>query len=178
MKKNLFGFGLTCAALTCWATMAGAANPDPKEFVPANQMATFQPQAASLAQAIARAIAQAEAATVGQTAAQRTAAIQAAIQNAIIPTGYDPRVVLAALRAVDFCPTGTGDYTGNPVAVPCGSLKDTLSAEAQAAIQNVEATVVALIDNSPTPAALGGAGPAAFGAPGAPGGGGGYIQSL
>ena len=123
-------------------------------------------------------IAGAEAATVGQTAAQRTAAIQAAIQNAIIPTGYDPRVVLAALRAVDFCPTGTGDYSGEPLSVPCGSLKDTLSAEAQAAIQNVETTVVALIDNSPTPAALGGAGPAAIAGPGAPGGGGGYIQSL
>src|ERR1700761_789097 len=178
MKRNLFGFGVACAALTCWCTVAGAANPDPKELVPANQLATFQPQAASLAQAITRAIAGAEAATVGQTAAQRTAAIQAAIQNAIIPTGYDPRVVLAALRAVDFCPTGTGDYSGEPLSVPCGSLKATLSAEAQAAIQNVETTVVALIDNSPTPAALGGAGPAAIAGPGAPGGGGGYIQSL
>jgi hypothetical protein len=170
-----FVWVLRGVAMFAALTTSALAVPAPQSnTIDANQLSLFQQQAAQLAGQIKIAIAQAEADAAQKklSPADTQAAIQAAIQSTITASGFDPRVVLAAIEALQTCRVGT-DFIGQPISVACLGLTGQLSQQARAALDSVHGVVASLVNGNSAPGAIGGNGPAAFTSGPAPVGGGG-----
>jgi hypothetical protein len=152
---------VAASMLLCSIGSAGAAT-DQKENIPSSQLAAFQPQADHLAGTLVGVIHSAEASAKTLPSIAREAAIQSAVQDAIMASGNDPRVVLAALQAFSLCPTTPGRYSVTRIPVTCQDLRQPLSAEAREALASLEKVIVGLVDRDESPSALGFSGAAPF----------------
>lgn len=152
---------LTVIALLCGICGAQAAT-DSAGYSPPNQMSALQPQADRLATSISAVVRSAEASTKTLSSTDKEATIQTAIQSAIMASGDDPRVVLATLEAFALCPTTAGRYSVTQIPVTCTDLKGPLSPEAREALASLEKVIVALVDQTEAPGALGSGGVAPF----------------
>jgi uncharacterized membrane protein YgcG len=169
MRKQSY---LAAAIVICAFGAAHAASND-KEFIPSSRSASFQPQADRLASSIAAAVRSAEDSSKALSSASREMAIQSSVQGTIMASGDDPRVVLASLQAFSLCPTASEKYTVSQIPVNCTDLKKPLSPEAREALASLEKVIVAMIDQSDAPGALGLSGAPPFVAPQSFGRGGG-----
>ena len=153
---------LTAFAVFCG--IAGAqASPDAPNFTPsAAQLPGMQMQANSLASSISAVIQAAESSAKSLSSTDRESAIQSAIQGAITASGDDPHVVLNTLQAFTLCPGSASPYSVTQIPVSCANLKTPLSPEAREALATVEKVIVALVDQSEEPGALGNGGQPAF----------------
>src|ERR1700742_255345 len=145
---------LSAVSLFCNFGVAFAA-PNPQDYGPAALAATFQPQADRLASSISSIVKATEASSAGLSSASREVAIQSAVQGTIMASGYDPRVVLAALQAFSLCQSTNGKFTVSSIAVNCTDLRAPLSPEARQAIASLEKVIVAIVDQTDAPGALG-----------------------
>jgi uncharacterized membrane protein YgcG len=153
------------AAIVILSFGTGHAAPNEKEFIPSSQAASFQPQADRLVSSIAAAVRSAEDSSRALSSTSREMAIQSLVQSTIMASGDDPRVVLAALQAFSLCPTATGKYTVSQIPVSCTDLKKPLSPEARQALASLERVIVAMVDQTDAPGALGLSGAPPFVAP-------------
>jgi hypothetical protein len=176
------GFSASVVMLLLSASTAVLAATNPSELIPTDQVATMQPQAQAMGAALVQALKTAEASATAQnlTGAAKAAFIQTALQNAIIQAGYDPRVVLAAIRAITSCaePDQQTFFDG-AITLSCNDLRTALSAEGRQALAALDQTVTAQINQNVEPGAIGGGGSAPLGGTAAAAGGGGssgYIQ--
>jgi uncharacterized membrane protein YgcG len=161
MRKQSF----LSTAIVIFSFGTGYAAPNEKEFIPSSQTASFQPQADRLASSIAAAVRSAENSSRSLSSASREMAIQSLVQSTIMASGDDPRVVLAALQAFSLCPTAAGKYTVSQIPVSCTDLKKPLSPEARQALASLEKVIVAMVDQTDAPGALGLSGAPPFVAP-------------
>jgi hypothetical protein len=147
--------GYLAVAIVICSFGVGQAATNVKEFIPSSQASGFQPRADRLASSIAAAVRSAEDASRTLSSASRELAIQSSVQGTIMASGDDPRVVLAALQAFSLCPTAAGKYSVTEIPVNCTDLKKPLSPEAREALASLEKVIVAMVDQSDAPGALG-----------------------
>ena len=140
--------------------IAGAqASPDAPNFTPsAAQLPGMQMQANSLASSISAVIQAAESSAKNLSSTDRESAIQSAIQGAITASGDEPHVVLDTLQAFALCPGSASPYSVTQIPVSCANLKTPLSPEAREALATIQKVIVALVDQSEEPGALGNGG--------------------
>lgn len=163
------------AVIVLFCGVAGAqAAPNMAGFTPSpGQIAALQLQADHLAVSISAVIQATESSVKALPSTDREATIQSAVQGAITASGDDPHVVLDTLQAFTLCPSSSGRYSVTQIPVTCANLKGPLSPEAREALASVEKVIVALVDQSEEPGALGTGGRAPFDAMAGEGGSGG-----